>query len=140
MNIKSVIAIVLASSISFANAQIALETNKSLAQIQESRGDIVETFNVSKVRPQVEVNAGIVATGIVCGFPSSETEFLHNFFLLQFGKYNFSKDEALAIAQIHKEKVSQSILQNRGKVSTADCEKFKPEFAKIYEYAKSIMK
>lgn len=122
-----------------ANAQISLESNKSLAQIQANTNNSrsIESANVLKVRSQVELNATIVATGIVCGFPTTETEALHNFFLLQFAKYNFSKEDALVIADIHKDKVSQFILQNRGKISPENCEKFKPEFKKIYDYAKS---
>lgn len=124
---------------SFANAQLSIEENRSLAQIQNESSNN-DTVNVSKVRGQVELNASIVGTGIVCGFPQLQTESLHNFFLLQFGKYNFSKAEALAIANIHKDKVSQVILQKRGQLTTADCEKFKPEFEKIYEYAKENSK
>lgn len=127
-------------SLGSVNAQIVLEENRSLSQIQNEKSSNIDTPNVSKVRKQVEVNASIVATGIICGFPSDKTESLHNFFLLQFGKYNFTKEEALMIANIHKDKVSQVILLNRGNVTTAECETFKPEFEKIYEYAKDSVK
>ncbi len=137
MNIKSLTVLFLFGflSISSAYSQIVLEQNKSLAQIQAEGGNqLFDSENVSKVRKQVEVNAQVVGMGILCKLPNEETEALHNAFLTQFSKYNFTKEDALTIAQIHKDKVSQTILLMRDKISQDDCNKFEPEFRKIYEH------
>lgn len=137
MNIKSLTVLFLSGflTVSSAYSQIVLEQNRSLAQIQSEDGSqLFDSENVSKVRKQVEVNAQVVGMGILCKFPDKETETLHNAFLTQFSKYNFTKEDALTIAQIHKDKVSQTILLMRDKISQNDCNKFEPEFKKIYDH------
>ena len=115
--IKSLMLIALACTTVVANAQIKLLENPSLAQAQNSNIEILDTPLIEKIKPQIKQNANIVATGMVCGFPSVETESLHNFFLLQFGKYKMSSDEINRIVQIHREAVTEGIIQGKEKIT-----------------------
>lgn len=137
--IKSLILASMFATCVTSNAQIKLLENPSLAQIQNKVDDVIETPLIEKIKPQIKENAKIVATGMVCGFPAVETESLHNFFLLQFGKFKMSSDEINRIVQIHRESVTEGIVKGKETITDVQCNKFRPEFVKIFEYAKSTV-